>query len=98
MNHGGWTELYAALVAAECVVVDGGCIFRRERDSVAAIPASSRREGGSRWQLFRRAAVVVVGGGCGMGWCGRERRRRLGLGFWLFEGDRESDDVACFDW
>jgi len=38
------------------------------------------------------------GGDCGMDWCGRERRRRLGLGFWLCGGERESDEVACFDW
>jgi len=37
------------------------------------------------------AWAVVAGrgrGGCGVGWFGRERRRRLELGFWLCEGER----------
>jgi len=36
--------------------------------------------------------VVVAGrdrGGYGVGWCGRERRRKLRLGFSLCEGERE---------
>ena len=28
-------------------------------------------------------------GGCRVDWCRRDRRRRLGLGFWLCEGERE---------
>ena len=64
-----------------------------------------------RWLQFRQATTVVRGGGCGVGWCGRERRR-LGLRFWLCEGERpmrchvlvgyfsewEIEDVAYFHW
>ena len=54
---------------------------------------------------FRQAAATVgvavtagIGGG-GCGGCGMEMEgeKELGLGFWLCEGERESDEVACFD-
>ena len=55
--------------------------------------------------VFRQAATtvgVVVTAGVGIGGCSMEMEgeKELRLGFWLFEGEREreSDDVACFDW
>jgi len=85
------------------VVRDGGRGTRGEDEDVA-VPWYSSGDGvsdeGATGDGFP-AWPVVVGrgcGDCGVGWCGREREKELGLGFWLFEGERECDDVACFDW
>jgi len=67
------------------------------------------------WHVQWWSDVVVAAaefGGYRVGWCGRERRRRLRLGYWLCEGEKvmrwhvligdlslwRIDDVAICEW
>ena len=94
MKKTRWLVYGGAGGSGSSVVRDGGRGTRGEDEDVAVHWCSSDdrvSDEGATGDGFP-AWPVVVGrgrGGCGVGWCERERRWRLGLGFWLCEGERK---------
>jgi len=68
-------------------------VFSEDGASGAVSGELQRQSDVDRW---RWKTTAVECGGCGVGWCGREKRKiRVRV---LVVGRKESDEVSRFDW